>query len=456
MINERNCRPPLPDDQVWRIARSVARYDPTAIPDSRLPLHDFVRAAIDKNGLDFACRQKWLSPLFVFARSLKGRGEFAASEGYRAAQTLDPVLTDLFGAPDPWQRAFGDISGDPRAELIRTWDCVQSSSDGDALTIARESALRFALRPLRSYSSLYSEFISMVGHLQRQQPGQAVAIPIKRIGILLGCHHTMVSQYRRWAEGEGILTKTAEYTAKQWAAEYNFAVDQFDWLTGEQHEPLSPDGQLSPWGTLTRESVPNSHQKGPFSPSHGDSGVSGENVPDDTPNTTVQITGLAHVAVENTEMQIDTDLNWMKTALGPHQALELTCGQFEADPGRLEIRNVRTFQPGSGDIQEHRTQRIELDQPRGIPDLARTERIPALPPGVRLIRWEPKAAPIQLSRCLTVADVDKFVRSTLRQVEARLNGKGWLAGGWTLSTLLERLEACGCLVELDSPSQEVS
>jgi putative DNA primase/helicase len=30
IINERDCRPPLPDDQVCKIARSVARYDPAA------------------------------------------------------------------------------------------------------------------------------------------------------------------------------------------------------------------------------------------------------------------------------------------------------------------------------------------------------------------------------------------------------------------------------------------
>jgi hypothetical protein len=187
-----------------------------------------------------------MSPLFVFARALKGRGEFAASEGYRAAQILDAVLTELFGASVPWQHVFGDISGDPRAELIRTWDCVKSSSDGDALTIARESALRFPLKPLRSYSPQYNEFVSMVGHLQRPRPGQAIAVPLKRFGIFLGCHHTTVSLYRRWATNDGLLTETAEYTTKQRAAEFLFAVDEFDWTTGEQYGSLSPEAQLSP------------------------------------------------------------------------------------------------------------------------------------------------------------------------------------------------------------------
>ena len=76
---------------------------------------------------------------------------------------------------------------------------------------------------------------------------------------------------------------------------------------------------------------------------------------------------------------------------------------------------------------------------------------PAMPPGVRLVRWEPKTAPVRLSGGSTVTDVGIFIRSTLRQLDARLNGKHWQAGNWTLSTLLERLAAVGCFVELHNP-----
>lgn len=77
----------------------------------------------------------------------------------------------------------------------------------------------------------------------------------------------------------------------------------------------------------------------------------------------------------------------------------------------------------------------------------------AMPAGVRLVRWQPVDAPVQLSECSTVTNVDLFIRSTLRQMEARLNGKDWLAGNWTLSTLLERLAICGCVVALDDPTK---
>jgi hypothetical protein len=80
---------------------------------------------------------------------------------------------------------------------------------------------------------------------------------------------------------------------------------------------------------------------------------------------------------------------------------------------------------------------------------------PVMPAGIRLISWSPKDAPVRLSECETVTATEKFIRSTLQQLEAQLSGKGWLAGGWGLSGLLARLEACGCRVALDDPRKEL-
>jgi hypothetical protein len=74
-----------------------------------------------------------------------------------------------------------------------------------------------------------------------------------------------------------------------------------------------------------------------------------------------------------------------------------------------------------------------------------------MPAGVRLIRWEPVQVPVRISECSNVVDVELFIRTTLRQVEARLTGKGWLSGSWTLSTSIDRLAAVGCHVALDDP-----
>lgn len=73
---------------------------------------------------------------------------------------------------------------------------------------------------------------------------------------------------------------------------------------------------------------------------------------------------------------------------------------------------------------------------------------PAMPAGVRLLAYLPVAAPVRLSQAETVIDCGKFIQSTLRQVDARLHGKNWLAGNLPLSGLVERLAAVGCVIEL--------
>lgn len=76
---------------------------------------------------------------------------------------------------------------------------------------------------------------------------------------------------------------------------------------------------------------------------------------------------------------------------------------------------------------------------------------PEMPPGVKLVSWEPLPAPVQVSPCSTVTDIDRFIRSTLLQLKAAMEGQSWLSGNWGLSGLLDRLEACGCVVVLDDP-----
>jgi hypothetical protein len=110
------------------------------------------------------------------------------------------------------------------------------------------------------------------------------------------------------------------------------------------------------------------------------------------------------------------------------------------DGDRVRARLPESLMPLVTVIREMKPELIELLLQR-----------PAMPAGVRLIRWNPKAAPVRLSECSTVTNVDLFIRSTLMQLEACLNGKPWMGGNWGLSRLLERLEAVGCLVALENP-----
>jgi hypothetical protein len=77
--------------------------------------------------------------------------------------------------------------------------------------------------------------------------------------------------------------------------------------------------------------------------------------------------------------------------------------------------------------------------------------LPTMPPGVRLVRWHPKQPPLVLEQYSVVIDVEKFISSTLAQLRARLEGKDFAAGNWTLRELIERLEQAGVEVAVDRP-----
>jgi len=72
-----------------------------------------------------------------------------------------------------------------------------------------------------------------------------------------------------------------------------------------------------------------------------------------------------------------------------------------------------------------------------------------MPPGVRLLRWEPKNPPIAIVHMGIVGNVHKFISATLLQLQARLEGKDFLAGNWSLRELIERLEQVGVAVEIE-------
>ena len=132
----------------------------------------------------------------------------------------------------------------------------------------------------------------------------------------------------------------------------------------------------------------------------------------------------------------------MSAALELIRTVEANGGCFRVDGEYLVIAPGEAAAPVIDGLRQHKA---EL--------MAELARRPAMPAGVRLIRWEPEAAPVRLSECSTVTDTEKFIHTTLMQLAAALEGKGWQSGNWGLSGLLARLEACGCHVALDDPGK---
>ena len=73
---------------------------------------------------------------------------------------------------------------------------------------------------------------------------------------------------------------------------------------------------------------------------------------------------------------------------------------------------------------------------------------PEMPAGIRLLKWAPKLPPVVLTRFSVVNDVPQFLRATLEQLRAALDGENWHAGNLSVRELVDRLEQCGVKVEV--------
>jgi hypothetical protein len=68
----------------------------------------------------------------------------------------------------------------------------------------------------------YEQFIAIARNLQLARPGFSLALPVMRIGDLMGCDWTQVRRWRKRAVGEGWLCLTEHYIPHRRAALYIF------------------------------------------------------------------------------------------------------------------------------------------------------------------------------------------------------------------------------------------
>ena len=81
--------------------------------------------------------------------------------------------------------------------------------------------------------------------------------------------------------------------------------------------------------------------------------------------------------------------------------------------------------------------------------------VPRMPQGVRLVRCEPKPAPVLLTHMAVVTDVTQFICATLKQLDMALHSKQGPASYRKARELVDRLEQCGVVVKISgvgSPS----
>ncbi len=121
-------------------------------------------------------------------------------------------------------------------------------------------------------------------------------------------------------------------------------------------------------------------------------------------------------------------------------------GAFRLNGERIHARLPSEAAHLLVELKAHREEVILFLQSR--------EKIPSMPPGARLMRWEPKSVPIILTNYIVVTDVHRFIYMTLLELAAALAGKRWQCGHWSVRDLLDRLEQCGVQVEVESAKRQ--
>lgn len=120
----------------------------------------------------------------------------------------------------------------PRGDQAKAATTADSLVYASILALNHPVELREEVTDRRS--TRYKFFVSLCAYLQRGRGKNPIALPVERIGELLGVSPMTVSRYREWGEEDGYLTHTRAAVhgpgKKGRADEYIFDMDRFPHL----------------------------------------------------------------------------------------------------------------------------------------------------------------------------------------------------------------------------------
>jgi len=174
------------------------------------------------------------TPMWEFVRRAKAHSDLVGLDVFEALAAIESCFRywDSASEDDDCWKALFPNSDDPKEEFIYTWDSIKWPRN--ELDRAQAEATALPLKPHRCFSAGYARFISIAGHLQNGVSGP-ILLPCTTFSQLLHCAPMAISRYRRWAQNDGLLKLTSKGSRVQRKAdEFSFAVELFDWKTGEQ------------------------------------------------------------------------------------------------------------------------------------------------------------------------------------------------------------------------------
>jgi hypothetical protein len=122
------------------------------------------------------------------------------------------------------------------------WEVRKIAASIARYPVGGPDPLELAWRAVQSESQQthMAQFVELCRQLQTARPEQSIALPIERIGELMGVHWTTVSNYRKDAVKRGWLKPVEQYIAKRRAGHYRLIESLIPKDTGTLTKPLSP------------------------------------------------------------------------------------------------------------------------------------------------------------------------------------------------------------------------
>jgi hypothetical protein len=172
----------------------------------------------------------WLLKLVIASTVVRARTP-AVEIGILREGHRNDGLTRLGGS----LRRINSTQSEIERELLaaNTRRCVPPLADSEVLKIAASVAkyppggpdpLESAWQVSSSvaFPSKYARFLGLTRCLQLARPGQLIALPLERIGILMHCDWTQVRRWRKRAVDEGWIRLMVPYVPNRRAAQFLF------------------------------------------------------------------------------------------------------------------------------------------------------------------------------------------------------------------------------------------
>ena len=192
-------------------------------------LQEYIEPQEDASG-------RWWSPLWHVVRSCKGHRSLRSLDGmgsWSLVRRLVPIHHFL--------RADSRLSSedDVAAAWIGAWDKIRYLPGETELALELREADESPVLPPRDRGSGYARFLSLCAALARSlqaddsQIVPEIIIPIERWGLLLGVRAMTVSQWRQWAQADGVIELAQKHSyAKRTAAVYRVNLNRLPSVRG--------------------------------------------------------------------------------------------------------------------------------------------------------------------------------------------------------------------------------